>query len=644
MDLMSMVSVALLLASVILIGNAAVTALRMSWAYCIPLGLGVLAITLTFALITSDASLAVAQIAVGAVTIASLYYSSALAANRRALMQTLGVVAATYGIILIPAIVGGPQFYVFRGNWWDHFNYIAGMEAISLYRASALRHLTATLVTTDPISLYGAPGIALRPAAVLIAAVYRLPGADVFAYAYSYLAVLLSLLAAVIVARLKELRDPVNRRALSVLIGISVVVGFWGQLLLDTSVWSHIACLPLLASLFYDGLIRPTQAAGEATIRDRAAKLVLFLAAFIIYPEATVVVVVLLILADLLSTRSLARQLPDTILFAAAIVLAAIVDYTGSVRFFADQLAFGVSKAQGASSWFLYTLQPYFGYNFTDIFRNNIDELKGITQQGGPVALVRTVVSAHPMTALLPANLVPILFGFYPVIAALASYSIALSVFASGLLILSLGILVVRIAGGWRSDEHNRAFMSVLPPFALMVFTFVLLGKIWEIGKAFTFVIPLLLPVFYVLALRLRRGGASSLALAVTLLFVISSAGFATARMWLARSTAGIGHRSPFPSVIRTDDKVYFRYALPTALRRCSGTAVAETHPNRALYLLIGARQYSAAWFDKPFTYYGYGLTTYQPPPGRIAACSIRFTGQTLQTGRSKSRVSLGVS
>jgi hypothetical protein len=236
-------------------------------------------------------------------------------------------------------------------------------------------------------------------------------------------------------------------------------------------------------------------------------------------------------------------------------------------------------------------------------------------------------------------NLIPILFGFYPLISGLARHSIALSALASALLIIGVGVLVVRIGSAWRKDKHDRAFISVLPPFAVILLTFVLLMKIWEIGKAFTFVIPLLLPLFYMLALRLRGDRVARLALTVTLLFVASSTAFAIGRAWLARDATGIGHESPFPSVIRRDDKVHFRYGLPAALRGCDGTAVTETHPNRALYLLIGARQYSAAWFDKPFSYYGYGHTTYTPPPARTAQCSVQFSGIDLEAGFNQPRV-----
>lgn len=229
-------------------------------------------------------------------------------------------------------------------------------------------------------------------AAVLVAGVFRIPGAELFAYGYRYLAMLLALAGAFIGYVLGAHRVSRGGRMIGYLLGASLAAGFWGQLLLDTSVWSHIVALPLLAAIFYS-VLHPGPRNGEPSTSaggDFRLSLLLYFAAFLIYPEAAAVLALLLTLTLAAGRRPRSRAAIHGGAFALAVIIATAMDYAGATEFFADQLRSGVSDPKRNASWFLYFFQPYFGYDFTGHFSSQIEALKAMANTAGPFAVIRT--------------------------------------------------------------------------------------------------------------------------------------------------------------------------------------------------------------------------------------------------------------
>jgi hypothetical protein len=112
--------------------------------------------------------------------------------------------------------------------------------------------------------------------------------------------------------------------------------------------------------------------------------------------------------------------------------------------------------------------------------------------------------------------------------------------------------------------------------------------------------------------------------------WIVSTAGMAAARIVYAAAADGIGHPSPFPSILRADDKKSYRYDFPPEdIARCEGVLITEQHPNRALYLLILARQYVPARFEGEFTQYGVGEQIYPRSEKTAPNCSIKFEARS---------------
>ena len=390
----------------------------------------------------------------------------------------------------------------------------------------------------------------------------------------------------------------------------------------------------MLAALFYAGCREPQNplSAGPP-LRATITLVILFLGAFIIYPEATGVLVALMVVASLAAQRSLSSACYRSAVFGVALLVSALIDYHGSIRFFWGQLAFAVSAGGVGSRWFLYSVQPYFGYNFTDLFRNDLVRVQTMAEGAGPMAVIASVIRADPSTALLALNVPPILLGYYPIINVVSAHSIGLSAVVS---VAISGAIVARLvsAGGHADDPSHRYLKSFVLAFAVMVSSFTFLAKPWQAGKAMTFIMPLVSPVLFAALVKPRADHrfADRLGLWLVLLFIGSSVSFAWARVAFAADPAAVGHASPFPSILRVEDKQRFRYAVPDRLKTCRSVVVHESHPNRALYLLLSARQYATSWIEpsRPSDEDGGQAASLRE---RRADCRLEFTEGRAATG-----------
>lgn len=85
------------------------------------------------------------------------------------------VLVAVFLVLALPAALSGPQYYVFRGNHWDQFNYINQTLAVWANPASEYQHMAPTNFLDRDVLAYGVKWINLRPAVALTAALV-MPG------------------------------------------------------------------------------------------------------------------------------------------------------------------------------------------------------------------------------------------------------------------------------------------------------------------------------------------------------------------------------------------------------------------------------------------------------------------------------------
>ena len=217
----------------------------------------------------------------------------------------LVAVCGLFLVLALPAYVGGEQDYVFRGNHWDHFNYINQSLAILGNQYAAYMNATpAQFLATDVVA-HGLPFVGLRPAVALVFAL-MLPGktGNLHLLAFLYVTVLMSLIfpaACFAWGRIFQGYGRADRGVgLALVLSAAYVVGFWGQYVFDINAWSQMSAVSMLLGFVFvyarllQRLTAAPQAGETAFLSDVLLGTVLAAGAFLFYPENTLVHLVML--------------------------------------------------------------------------------------------------------------------------------------------------------------------------------------------------------------------------------------------------------------------------------------------------------------------------------------------------------------
>ena len=208
-------------------------------------------------------------------------------------------------VLALPAYVGGEQYYVFRGNHWDHFNYInQSLTILGNQYAAYVNAGPAQFLATDVLA-HGLPFVGLRPAVALVFAL-MLPGktGNLHLLAFLYVTVLMSLIfpaSCFAWGRIFQGYGRADRSVgLALVLSAAYVVGFWGQYLFDINAWSQMSAVSMLLGFVfaYARLLQRLTAAPQtgvtAFLPDVLLAMVLAAGAFLFYPENTVAHLVML--------------------------------------------------------------------------------------------------------------------------------------------------------------------------------------------------------------------------------------------------------------------------------------------------------------------------------------------------------------
>jgi len=160
--------------------------------------------------------------------------------------------------LTLPAWIGGEQYYVFRGNHWDHFNYINQTLTILNNKYSFyLQNNTAAQYSGQDIIFAGYQFLEARPVVSQIFASLLLTQhinlhLTAFLYTTSLWAVALCPFVfgwqQILQLSSGSIKNSLFIKAVPPLV---IVVGFWGQYVFDINAWSQLASIPILSALIF---------------------------------------------------------------------------------------------------------------------------------------------------------------------------------------------------------------------------------------------------------------------------------------------------------------------------------------------------------------------------------------------------------
>jgi len=475
--------------------------------------------------------------------------------------EQLLAVLGLFLVLALPAYLGGEQYYVFRGNHGDHFNYINMTLALRANPYAAYVNAAPEQFLATDVLAHGLQLVPFRPAAALAFAL-MLPGktGNLHLLAFLYVTALMSLIfpaACFAWARIVQAYGRFNRGVgLTLVFSAAYVVGFWGQYLFDINAWSHMSAVSMLLGFVFAyarllwRLTAAPQARAAVLLPDVLPATILAAGAFLFYPENTVAHLAM-VGGGTVVWCGLTRRLPGlrtVVLFAAllttALMLSSAPFWEGTVGFVVTQ--FGPAAGDVPEHWWRY-FDSYW--------------------QGLRASPPADVACATCLSGI--ANRVLAVAGMYFLTPDYAAMPIARYAWMATTILLAL-VTIYNLSASlsaphFVNDTAVFLVSVVISGLPFMIF-YLANDALWNLGKFLAFVSPYL---FMVLCLPLVapapgltrvntrvRPLVTWLSRGAVFVLVGAQFGFGAARVWAARDPLGIGYdNATYPSILVTTIK-----------------------------------------------------------------------------------------
>jgi len=461
-------------------------------------------------------------------------------------------------IVILPVIFSNYNFFVFRGNWWDHFNYISGVLALKYSTVETIRENGEI---QQLIGWWGNISVSHRPSVVIMNSTFSL-GVDIYKESYLFLAAYIGLL------NVEIGKWNISKNIYyNLIFSLAISFGFWGQYVFDISAWSHLACLPI-----YFCIVR-------LILTDKGSNfqiLVLLAAAFIVYQEATIYLIIVFGISFLLQKihqKKLITLIPITVVA----VSISIIDYEGAFsRIFSFLMPREVAEGLSQTG-ILYFGQVFFGYDFTSNFYDQISNIKNLIMKDGIIEVFYFLTKENLSYILLPLNIFPILIGNYFIIEKF-SFSILIETLVSFLVTITFAIYYFK---KW-NDPENKLILNIFVVFSVLFLYFLMNKQYWEMFKSGSYIFPI------ITVLIVKKISEETIISAKLILsfFLVSNLGFIVERGVLSWNSNGIGHSYPFPSVLRYEHKMNADYQYDILANNCRFVFIDESNFNKKHFLL----------------------------------------------------------
>lgn len=491
--------------------------------------------------------------------------------SRQAAAVLFGV-TGLWLVMLLPGIIGGDQYYVYRGNCTDQQTYVEETVAVSMHSRGWYESRTREEIEQISDVLWRGYDWTVkdRPAAGTMIAVMRAnPVGEIYWVVYLFRmfvqAIIMPSLLYLFHAVLKSTgKASFLQKSVWALAAALYCVGFWGQIQYDidaVSQMSSIAVLTALTAVFIryaHGLVENKNAVWDKT---RYGMMVLLAAAGLaLYLESALVHAALYLAAGLLLLLCFRRKLNGKEMLQLAgipVISLGILILTNYriVHFLMVQITTSVSD--GRQAWANYFNEWWLG-------RHGIDDGR-IT---GPVSrLVNCIISTS---------------GMYNMTANYERYYGMTALILTGLaMLLAVLIVLCILRPVFFKTKDSEWTLWVIMFAGVMIVAGMCVGrKYWSAGKLLYYISPYLYAFLVLPALRVRecRKVTGKLALALAVLMLFSNGRMVLSRINDVRvNWACLGYRGTYPSDMIPGLKMTTDFTFDTkALAEADGVIIRD--------------------------------------------------------------------
>lgn len=542
--------------------------------------------------------------------------------KREALFVLIGVIGL-WLVMLIPGLMGGDQYYVYRGNCTDQQTYVEETVALSMHSIGWYESRTREEIETVSDVLWRGYRWAVkdRPSAGMMIAVMRAnPSGEIYWVVYLYRKFVQAMIATALLYLFGAVVESGERRSLvQRLIWIAAAalycVGFWGQIQYDidaVSQMSSIAVLTALTAVFIQYALELVEEREKEWDKQRYLLMILFAAAGLaLYLESALVHAALYLAAGILLLLCSRRKLQwkQVVQLAGIPIIALGLLVLANYRimsFLMGQINSSVSDAR--QSWADYFNRWWLG-------RHGIDSGR-ITE---PVSRVTNCIISTS--------------GMYNITVNYERYYGITALFLTGLaVLLTILILFCLLRPLVKHMERSIWMMWLIMIIGIVIVVGMCIGgKNWSAGKLLYYVSPYLYAFLCIPVLRIKdcRGVVEKLALVLAVLMLLSNVKIVLERCKDVKvNYAGLGYRGNYPSDMIPGLKMFAKFTFDThQLEGIDGVVIDDLsmvsdYQFYLQYLKVKLTCAEIPWtYENDLNYYGQPVdsSTYRNLTGNLA-------------------------
>ena len=438
-------------------------------------------------------------------------------------------------IILVPALVYGEQFYIFRGNYWDSSHYLSSALLFKDFAYNEILKFENPLIFTDLNTMKVV--VTGRPIVNYILSIFLNLNFSIF-YSYYLLKVLITTLIFIsFINLIKNLVITNNSKVYFV--SLAFVFSFFNLYIFEIDALSHYASIPILL-LVVKFIFQIFNKLNEK--KNYYLLSILLPSLFIIYPEIIVVPTLLFLILFLDNLKNLNKKnvIQFTILFIFCLILT-LPSYSMTYKFlFSHQL----SQSTRQSDWWGYFGSFILGRDNLVLNFEFVDQLKSyVSQNMNLFDIIKLIHVEHFQNKyyFIYLNILPSLVGLYHLAPGKVENNfifIFQIIFMLGIYIYLLKIIIKNITFFLSENKIKKKFLYMVLFLLLFISYFFIRGSYWTIIKFYTYLFPFIF-IFFALNLKLKKFNNVYIIL-ISIFFVYKFSSY----------NSGIGRYDSFPSII----------------------------------------------------------------------------------------------
>lgn len=466
-------------------------------------------------------------------------------------------------IFLIPVIIYGEQFYIFRGNYWDSSNYLSSAILFNNFQYFDVINKLYPSIFLEFQSIEYI--VKARPMANYMLSIFLNNSFSVF-FSFYLFKILISIL--IFLSLLSFIEERVNIKKISTLIISSIfVISFWNIYIFEIDALSHFASIPILI-LTINYLFKVFNNLNDK--ENYYLTVLLTSSLFIIYPEILVIVFLVLVILLIDNMKSLNKKNIKFIFlsFLVFILFTASSFETNYKHLITSQL----SQSMRANDWWGYFGSFILGRDNLVLDTQFVSQLKfQISTNTSIIDIFKFIHNEHfeNKFKLIYLNILPSFSGLY--FFSIGKLENDYLFFVHLILLISLIIYLLKIIIGnsvYLIDSFNskKKYLYFIIVNIFIILFYINLKSYWSIIKLYTYFFPFL---FLFFAINFKKKKMNFL-----YIFLIST--FTLYKF--TEFNHGIGRYDSFPSIINPAIKkeIIWDTATNKKLQNCSFISMAK--------------------------------------------------------------------